>query len=243
MKSMPMPRRARCSLSTPMISACVVTSRAVVGSSHTSRRGDVVSAPAIMTRCSMPPENSCGYCRRCSSGRGRRTAVSSSTARALAASADHPSASRSASVRWSPMVRIGLMPARGSWKIIAAPCRRSPRSVEAVAVSTPAPSSTTSPVVTARAGRSPSTVRAVSDLPEPDSPTSPTVSPAATESEMPWSSRVPSGRSRVRSRMPSRASPCAADPAGAPAGGGSTTESRAFMPGSPLRCGRRPLPR
>ena len=61
MKSMPMPRLARCSVSTPMISAWVVTSRAVVGSSHTSSLGDVVKAPAIITRCSIPPENSCGY--------------------------------------------------------------------------------------------------------------------------------------------------------------------------------------
>ena len=57
-----------------MISACVVTSSAVVGSSQSSRRGELVSAPAIMTRCSMPPESSCGYWRRWSSGLGRRTA-------------------------------------------------------------------------------------------------------------------------------------------------------------------------
>ena len=75
MNSMPMPRVARCSPSTAMISAWVVTSSAVVGSSQMSRRGELVSAPAIMTRCSMPPESSCGYWRRWSSGRGRRTAA------------------------------------------------------------------------------------------------------------------------------------------------------------------------
>ena len=51
----PAARRARA-----MISACVVTSSAVVGSSQTSSRGELVSAPAIMTRCSIPPESSCG---------------------------------------------------------------------------------------------------------------------------------------------------------------------------------------
>ena len=64
MNSMPIPRDARCSLSTEMISACVVTSSAVVGSSHTSSSGDEVSAPAIMTRCSIPPESSNGYWRK-----------------------------------------------------------------------------------------------------------------------------------------------------------------------------------
>ena len=61
MNSMPMPRLARWSASTEMISAWVVTSSAVVGSSQMSRRGELVSAPAIMTRCSMPPDSSCGY--------------------------------------------------------------------------------------------------------------------------------------------------------------------------------------
>jgi len=40
--------------------ACVVTSRAVVGSSMTSRAGLVMSAMAMTQRCSMPPESWCG---------------------------------------------------------------------------------------------------------------------------------------------------------------------------------------
>lgn len=149
MNSMPMPRRSRCSASTAMISACVVTSRAVVGSSQTSSRGEPMRAPAIITRWSMPPESSCGCCRRCSSGRGIRTAPSRSTARARASAAGRPSPSRSASVRWSPIVRIGLMPARGSWKTIAALRRRSSRSARVEAPSTSCPSRRTEPPVTA----------------------------------------------------------------------------------------------
>ena len=43
------------------ICACTVTSSAVVGSSAMSRRGSLTRAMAIMARCRMPPENSCGY--------------------------------------------------------------------------------------------------------------------------------------------------------------------------------------
>ena len=38
----------------------MVTSRAVVGSSHKMISGSQDSAIAIITRCRMPPENSCG---------------------------------------------------------------------------------------------------------------------------------------------------------------------------------------
>ena len=46
-----------------MTSAWVVTSSAVVGSSASSSRGSVSSAAAIITRCSIPPDSSCGYWR------------------------------------------------------------------------------------------------------------------------------------------------------------------------------------
>ena len=95
------------------------------------------------------------------------------------------------------MVRIGLMPARGSWKTMPALDRRSASSSPTGAPSTSRPSSRTVPPVVAPRGCRPITERAVSDLPEPDSPTRPTVSPAATESETPSRSRVPSGRSSV----------------------------------------------
>ena len=42
------------------ISACTVTSSAVVGSSAMSSRGEPVSASAMQTRCAMPPDSWCG---------------------------------------------------------------------------------------------------------------------------------------------------------------------------------------
>ena len=43
-----------------MIWAWMLTSSALVGSSRMSSGGSWVSAVAIMTRCFMPPESSCG---------------------------------------------------------------------------------------------------------------------------------------------------------------------------------------
>ena len=43
------------------ICAWTVTSSAVVGSSAMSSFGSLISAIAIIARCRMPPENSCGY--------------------------------------------------------------------------------------------------------------------------------------------------------------------------------------
>ncbi len=178
--SMPRPRARWRPPSRARISACVETSSAVVGSSHSSSRGSPASAPAIMTRCSMPPESWCGYCRRWRGGSGRPTAASSSSARASASRRDQPLVSRSGSVRKSPMRRTGLMPARGSWKTIDATPVRTSRSRAASAPTRSLPSTRTRPVTRAFAGRRPSAERAVTDLPEPDSPTRPTTSPAAT---------------------------------------------------------------
>ena len=79
MNRTPISRSACSLLRICRISAWVVTSSAVVGSSQSSSFGSTVSAPAIMTRCSMPPESSCGYCRKCRSASSSPTARSSST--------------------------------------------------------------------------------------------------------------------------------------------------------------------
>ncbi len=97
-----------------MIRDCVVTSRAVVGSSAMSTAGREDMAIAIMTRCRIPPENSCGYWPRRSSGSGTPTSVSSSTARARAAAAETRSCSRIASTSWCPIVRTGFSDDIGS---------------------------------------------------------------------------------------------------------------------------------
>ncbi len=57
----------------------MVTSRAVVGSSHRISDGSQDSAIAIITRCRMPPENSCGNERYRRSGSGMPTRRISST--------------------------------------------------------------------------------------------------------------------------------------------------------------------
>ncbi len=46
---------------TSRIWAWIVTSSAVVGSSAMSTSGSLQIAIAIIARCRMPPENSCGY--------------------------------------------------------------------------------------------------------------------------------------------------------------------------------------
>ena len=55
------PRSRRSRSRRRRIPACTVTSRAVVGSSATSRRGSQASAMAMAMRWRMPPENWCGW--------------------------------------------------------------------------------------------------------------------------------------------------------------------------------------
>ena len=62
------------------ISACTVTSSAVVGSSAMRSRERSASAIAIMTRWRMPPESSCGYMRATSAARWMPTWARMSTA-------------------------------------------------------------------------------------------------------------------------------------------------------------------
>ena len=66
--------------------ACTVTSRAVVGSSATMTSGWLATAMATITRCRIPPDSWCGYCRATTAGWGRPTRSSSSSARRDAAS-------------------------------------------------------------------------------------------------------------------------------------------------------------
>ena len=70
------------------ISACTVTSRAVVGSSAISSPGSQASDCAIMARWRCPPDSWCGYLSTEASGFGISTMVSSSIARARAASVE-----------------------------------------------------------------------------------------------------------------------------------------------------------
>ena len=111
--------------------ACVVTSSAVVGSSAMSSSGSEASAIAIITRCRMPPENSCGYWSSRARGVCTPTSASSSTARSTASGFVASVWSRIASTSWYPIVFTGFSDPSASWKIIA---MRPPRTVRSVVV-------------------------------------------------------------------------------------------------------------
>ena len=82
MIAMPFSRCSSCIRS--RICAWIVTSSAVVGSSAISIAGSHAMAMAIIDRCSMPPENSNGYCVARFAASGMRVAASSSMARSAA---------------------------------------------------------------------------------------------------------------------------------------------------------------
>ena len=156
--------------------ACTETSRAETGSSATTRRGFSASARAMPIRWRSPPLNACGY-RRMYSGRSptrrSRSATRSSRSRRLFM----PWTRRGSPTRSSSVMR-GLSEEKGSWKIICISRRRARSSFRPSL-----PTSTTEPSVT-RMRISPPVGsiarmmhRAVVVLPQPLSPTRPSVSP------------------------------------------------------------------
>ncbi len=81
----------------------------------------------------------------------------------------------------SPQRITGLSAVIGSWKIIDIRVQRSSRSLASPAASRFSPSSRTTPPLARNSGGSnPITDWAITDFPEPDSPTRQTISPAAT---------------------------------------------------------------
>jgi hypothetical protein len=77
---------------------------------------------------------------------------------------------------------IGCREDSGSWKIIAIFPPRTARSSLSVALSRSIPSNVMEPLISAVDDRvRPITVSELTDLPEPDSPTMPSVCPASTE--------------------------------------------------------------
>ena len=188
MNSSASPRSRRCSSRIAITSSCVVTSSAVVGSSASSSRGSPASAAAIMTRCSRPPDSSCGYwrSRRCAVGDAD---LAQQAGDALGRGAPREPAACDAAPRSGSRrsVRTGLTCARGSWKTIATsrapqPAQLRRRRARGRARRRAGPSLR----LRAPAGSSRMIARAVIDLPEPDSPTSPSASPACSSSSTPW---------------------------------------------------------
>ena len=171
-------RRALSKRSRSRICACTVTSSAVVGSSAMSRSGSPARAMAIIARCRMPPDNWWGYARAASEGSGIATSSSNAIARS---SASRPRA-RPCTARTSaicvPTVCTGSSAVIGSWKTNPIRRPRTPHHSSSDRPTRSRPSSSTAPpVVRPGAGTRPMTPNAVSDLPLPDSPTRPSVSP------------------------------------------------------------------
>ena len=167
------------------MSACTVTSRAVVGSSAMITSGSQASAMAITTRCRMPPDSSWGYCLTRRSAFGMPTALSRSMAFCHASAPWATLCTSIDSVSCSPILMTGLRAVIGSWKTMATRLPRRPRSCRGVSFEMALSATIVSPVIRAVFGSSPRAVVAVTDLPEPDSPTRATTSPGLTARETP----------------------------------------------------------
>jgi hypothetical protein len=83
------------------------------------------------------------------------------------------------SLSWRPMVYTGFSDVMGSWKIIAMSLPRTCCMSRSLILRSDLPRYSTSPPMIFPGGMStrPMMVREVTDLPEPDSPTTPRVSP------------------------------------------------------------------
>ncbi|ODQ83872.1 hypothetical protein BFG51_08405 [Dietzia alimentaria] len=169
------------------ISCCTVTSSAVVGSSAMSSLGSQDSAMAMPTRWRMPPESWCGYSFSRVLGDGMRTRVSISTARSTASLRLRPRWWRSGSMICRPIVRMGLSEVSGSWKTMAISRPQNFCASRRVSDSTSRPSKRTVEDGSTRAedGAMPMIDRTSIDLPDPDSPTMPIVSPRRSEMSTP----------------------------------------------------------
>ncbi len=189
--TMAMPWSRFSSWSDRTIWAWVVTSSAVVGSSAIRSDGRLAVPMAIMTRWRIPPESWWGYSfARCAAAGILDRARSGTTCAATSAGSKTLCADMASST-CARMRMSGLSELMASWKLIATRSPRMRRSASSSMSSTSRPSMTILPVTirpgsgTRRMIDKPSVV-----LPQPDSPTTPTVSPAATRSPTPSTART-----------------------------------------------------
>src|SRR5919204_608907 len=121
------------------------------------------------------------------SGLGMPTRSRSSAARAVAAFRFMPKCVSSGSRSWRPIVSTGFRLVIGSWKIIAICRPRTRRSARWLRLRRSRPSKRAVPERTRPArGSRPRRARAVTLLPQPDSPTIPRVSPGPMSNEIPF---------------------------------------------------------
>src|SRR5215204_1305714 len=159
--------------------ACMVTSRAVVGSSAMRTCGSQERAMAMTTLWRIPPENWCGYCLRRSWAFGMPTSSSSSTARSAARFPDIPRCCLRLSMIWRPTRMVGSSEVIGSWKTIAifGPLMSSMRFSESLRRSSPSKTISPSLTMVFDSGFRRMMLFAATDFPDPDSPTMASVSP------------------------------------------------------------------
>ena len=170
MNSMAMLRCSRSTMSRFRICDWIDTSSADTGSSAISSFGSSASARAMAMRWRCPPENSCGYL--AASALDRPTVASNSaTKRVRSARPRSLRLMSSGSRTISPMRCFGLSDEYGSWNTICIQ-RRCSRPGRAAAEIHSVPANSTVPPL---ASMSRISVRASVDLPQPDSPTTPSV--------------------------------------------------------------------
>ncbi len=205
MRTIAMPVSACNSRSRSRICACTVTSSAVVGSSAIKSRGRQASAMAIITRWRIPPESWCGYSSKRRSGEGMRTRRRAAMAAArIALSEAVRSWARMASTIWAPALCTGLSEVMGSWKIIATCDPRTSRMADKASGRRSRPSSSTRPAATRPGGGTSRITESEStDLPQPLSPTTPSVRPRGTERLTPSTAGTSPAEERKTVRSPS----------------------------------------
>ncbi len=137
---------------------------------------------AIMMRWRIPPENWCGKLPTRCRAAGMRTRSISSIALTLASDRDIPRCTTNISPSCSPTLSTGFSEDSASWKIMAISWPRIRRRCSGLSVSRSRSLKRISPPLIFPGGvsRMPMTACAVTDLPEPDSPRTASVSPAST---------------------------------------------------------------
>ena len=177
MKTTASPRRCWRSSSRRSTCACTITSSAVVGSSAISSRGSQASASADEHALALAAGELVGVVAARGAPAGRRARAARRRAPTRRRRARSASAARIASPIWRPTRCTGLSVCSAPWKTIASSVQRTARRRPGFIVSTSSPSSRTEPVTCAPRGSRRSSAPASDDLPQPDSPARPSVSP------------------------------------------------------------------
>ena len=152
-----------------------------MASSEITNLGEQTSEIAITTRCAMPPLSSCGKARKRRVGSGMCTAFSMSSAISFASARPMSRWARATAAICLPTGTSGSSSLRGFGITMAMSLPRTALSWFSESARMSLPSNWIAPL-SMRPGwvKSPITARASVVLPEPDSPTSPTISPVRT---------------------------------------------------------------